>query len=982
MRISFEERLLLLVVGLTVAAALLLVSAGMGTEEGHRPWQPGSVLQFVTRLLNFDYAYPTPRGASVKRLAAALGAGAALVIAALMWCRRHSPRSDAAPETAPAANAETPAPKRKRWHETLSPAEAAQLAMLALVAWAFASTAWSAWPEVSTGGSILLAIGVLWAVCLGRTFSRRAATTAALLLLGVLVVTASIGIWYYYERNPFQRLKFPVGNPLPMAACLLPGVFIALHMAAGSVWTAFASRRYRRLVWLLPSLAAMAPLLWAIRLTGSRSAIAGLTVGLWTAVALRVRGPWRWLTVLVLAAGLYGGYRYARVMSTQVEGGRGATIRARYYGWKYACRLFLIRPAGGHGEGGYSLAVDAMARGDAEKDPAAFAGERLVHAHNDWLEMLADLGAVGIALAAVGYGVTFWASAPPKRGSGASMQSWCFAGLVAALAGLIAEQATDVGLRLPGLPVVWYTVLGLVWAMMRAEEAPTDRAVPFPRPLLWLGTGLAFAVAAILCVCSANNWRGALADARVPAWMEQQNWREAIAAAELGADGRLATEEITDAVFRKIACYADVASFHLHAVRQSSPRQPPGAAPSAPTESQRQDFEIATHYTATARDESMTFLARAPAYPFVAGTAGRLLLLYLSTARGTGFQFPDGVVPRIEEEARGLLLAEYERDRLDVSAALQCVIFCPERPVEERVEWMCTGLRGVPMPGGTEEYREVLYGLLADPQFGPAVARRSQAARDDYDAAGAAGSRDAFAPEALRLWAMLRAHQRGFGEAADAVAPAVAMYRTMRVTNPGMAAVALAEQAEYAFRNSPDAPGMAIELANEAIREVPPIGGQQPLITMIQRELALYLLAHGRQDEAAERIGEVIGTDDAEAVRQQVGMAYVTLGSEFIGVPADRRPKQFGRWLEAAGEMAPQSEAVDAYRRAETLGLPAENLTAILEQTVQRWPDSRLLAELVASRRPGATSAPATRSAPPEETATTTRAAEPAAPQE
>jgi len=981
MRITFEERLFLIVLGVTLGAALLLISAGQGTEYGQRPWQPGSVLHFVTRLINFDYAYPTPKGVTIKRLAAAAGTAVALIITAVMWCRRHSPVPAGLPGTdLPVGETNVPAPPR-RWRTTLSAVDAAQLAMLACVVWSFLSAIWSPWPEVALGESVLLAIGVLWAVSIGRALSHRAAMTGAAILVAMLVVTAVLGLWYFYERNPVQRLKFPIGNPLFLGACLVPGVLVAAHVAVGSVVTAAAQRRWRVLLWVLPAVVALVPTAWALRLTGARGAWAGLAVGVWASVFLRLRRRWRWLAIVVAAGGLYAGYWYAHTKINDLAGGRGATIRLRLYGWQYAWRLFLGHPATGLGQGGYSLVADSLARRDAETDPAAFVGDRLVHAHNEWLESLADLGAVGITCLALGYGVTLWAGRLAIVRSRGALPQWCAVGMMASLAALLAEESTDVGLRLPGLPVVWYSVLGLTWAMMRGEERPCDRAAPFPRPVLWIGTGAAFAVAVILLTWSVYDWEGALAEARVPALMKEKRWAEAAEQAEAATVYRLAADEIPVSIGQKVLCYVDIAAFHLSAVLNSADGRPFRDTEGTPLGNLlRQDVATAESYMLAAHGEAMGLLRRVPTYPYVAGEVGRLLLYWAQVIHEVEAPVNPQEAAGVRNEGRRLLLEEYKRNRLNVEAAVRCVAAWPDRPMDERLEWMCTALRGSSVPTGPPEYQAILTRLMNEPDFTAALDRRLPAARASAAAAGPSEWQDRFAPETFRISAMALSYQSRWADAVRALEPAIRMYQQIRVLQPTMLPITLGEQAWYAFLASPDDPQEARRLVALAIREVPPIGAQeQQLVVPLQRSQILYCLAGGAEEEAAALAERILSTDDRNAVMRQIGLAYAELAGQFVGMPPEVRPKRLPVWLQRAAQLAPDSttlcllqaqfafeagrdeELVRLLKKAESLGVDPERIEDMLRRALSARPQSRPLADFARERglmEP--TSAPAT----------------------
>ena len=216
-----HERVMIVVLAITLAATCWLISAGRGTEEGHRAWRAGSALRIVTNLMALDFEYPTRRGSEIKWLTAGVGSAAAILVAGVV-CYRRTRRDDdeiflSQQASFPEAD-DAPITNKLK----IGPAETAQLALVVYTGWMLASAMWARWPEAALGEAMRQLIFTVWAIALGRTLSRRSAPVACRVLAGVLVLTAIVGIWYYIERNPFQRLKFPIGNPIFLAACLIP----------------------------------------------------------------------------------------------------------------------------------------------------------------------------------------------------------------------------------------------------------------------------------------------------------------------------------------------------------------------------------------------------------------------------------------------------------------------------------------------------------------------------------------------------------------------------------------------------------------------------------------------------------------------------------------------------------------------------------------------------------------------------------------
>jgi len=231
---TLHERILLVTVALTLAGVCWLISSSQGAEAGHIPWRSGSLLRAVTTLMALNFEYPTPRGVEVKWLIQSLGAAVGLLVATTAWyVRRQDQNYIEATPTTDTRPADGPRGLRHR-----PPWDLAQLLLLGFTGWMFLSAVWSPWPEAARGEGVRQLIFVVWAVALGRTLGRRGVRQSAMIMVVVLAFTAVIGIWYYYERNPQQRLKFPIGNPIFMAACLLPGITLILW--AG--WAAIVHR--------------------------------------------------------------------------------------------------------------------------------------------------------------------------------------------------------------------------------------------------------------------------------------------------------------------------------------------------------------------------------------------------------------------------------------------------------------------------------------------------------------------------------------------------------------------------------------------------------------------------------------------------------------------------------------------------------------------------------------------------------------------
>ena len=331
---------------------------------------------------------------------------------------------------------------------------------------------------------------------------------------------------------------------------------------------------------------------------------------------------------------------------------------------------------------------------DAENDPLAFAGPRLGNAHNEWLEALANLGAIGIALLGLGYGLTFWESRHVLARLGGTVEGWCFVGLLAALAGLAAEEATNVALHNPGLPAVWYTVLGLTSALMRRDER---------------GERPACATAGRARGRRHGGRRGGrqlreLERRKLAGGAGGGSRADAAAATALGGGGEGGDDRKPPPACGKrgrglgvpeVPTHAQIADFHLGALDAAARDRSLSLTRGTPAgDLHRQDLETARTHILAARQEANALLKAIPQYPYVAGRLGQLLAAWLPVEARLVAELPADRIDAIRQEARTLLLQEYLRNRLDAQAALHVVAAWPDQAIADRIDCLRTGRAG------------------------------------------------------------------------------------------------------------------------------------------------------------------------------------------------------------------------------------------------------------------------------------------------
>lgn len=1028
------DRVMLAIIAVSLAACCLLLSAAQGAKAGMRPWSADSVLRVVVQLLNFDHQYPTYRGIGIKWLVQGLATAAALCAAVWIWTAKRQCDDDLREFNFAAAPPHTP-DARPIFLNTLSLAGAAQVAMLLFAGWAMLSSQWSPWPEGSLGGGLRHLFMVLWAIALGHSLSRAAARQAAALLVLVLALTAALGLWYYYVRNPLLRLEFPIGNPIFFAACMLPAILLALAALANGVESLLSHRRsptaaanrvpgpspLRILLVMLAAGLALAVILWAFVLTDSRAPAAALLAGLAFGIAVRlvrvIPAHYRRIAVLAaiaisLALAFFVGLPWFRSQLDVTQGGRGSTLRLRLYTWRYAQEMFFSRPLTGHGQGGYLLGAQQMSRlpheegqlSDYERDPAAFPAELLGHAHNEWLEILADLGAVGFAFIATALGLTIWLACRAYLRAREPADRWCLLGLLAALIAIIIEECADVALRMPVLPLIFYTVVGLLWALASGIERPAKSP---PRPLpRWARVGvltLGGLAALAIVITVRQDWQGALADMRIADLTAKQQWDAAFARADAASRHRLVLEDCIVAAYHIVQLGHDAAAHRLSQLQSTlerlhAPGNTPGRTPANLQDLALADAEQFDRYGGVCVQAAEMLWRRIPAIDSVAGWAADICILrnqrdWLMQQFGIEVHSSNANW----DQARAWLTAEFLRDRYNIEVALRLLQIVGDQSMPMQVDLLRIPLRSGPDPFATMSQVEAAVRLVM--RNADAFVACMNALKTHADAALAEPDPDAwqdpFAPETLRLAALATAINLHFEPATELIRQAVDLYDRpkLRERYPTVASFARLELARYLLSAHPDQPGLAVQVCRKAIADWPDIGQRDESLKPFRRDLSLYLLAAGQYKQAAEVVQEQAGPLTPADVQRNFGYGLAELAERFFAFPPQLRPQVLNEWLRQSLEFAPDGPkarwlsarlALDTGRTADAIN-HLENLRAnirdsqqfadMLQNLAQNYPDNTQLSAYIEAHTPGTATQPDT-SAP-----SSTQATEPSATQ-
>lgn len=465
---------------LVLLAGVLLVISPDDKGERQRPWPAegrAAWLHGLVRIQALNYLYPTPHGVEVKDAIFHVGACALSLIGAVaLWKRRAA----------------------IEWKRALR----SPLTWFVLVVLLSGVSAWrSGSPRAAAGGTLLRLFWLLWWWPLAVLLTPRDARRLLAGLCAVAAAMALVGLWYQADRAvPGAPLSYPLGSPLFLGACLLPGLMAASVLAFYHVGHALPRRRKsdesessptlshgesRKGIWRDVSYFVLlaAVLLAASVLTGSRSARMGYSAGLLLAVYLaadRLIRAWL-LSTLAVSCGLLAGFLLVSGdVSAAVTGvvdqftGRSASIRARIeHEWPFAGAIFWKRPWLGSGEGGFGRMVGPYVRAGQIDDPTLLNPNASVwesHAHNELLEMLCDLGLLGTGAMAVALLLTLRAG---RRAVEAETdwrrRAWLTAATAAFFAACV-EELTDIALHKAGYAPVALSAWACLWAMTREHR--------------------------------------------------------------------------------------------------------------------------------------------------------------------------------------------------------------------------------------------------------------------------------------------------------------------------------------------------------------------------------------------------------------------------------------------------------------------------------------------------------------------------------
>ena len=371
-----------------------------------------------------------------------------------------------------------------------TPHAPAVLPLAALLLLATLSVAWSIDPFVSLTGVVrILACTVAFLGVLRTCRPPSAVRQFCWLLVGWAAVLALGGVWQsvrgtgQFTDGPLARAHSVFVTPNTFAG------FLIVALPAGIALVMTSRGALRRAAGLLT-----AAIFAGLVLSQSRGAwvagAVGLLLLLWQLARQgRVRRPHRAMAGLALAATVAAAAVLVLSPGLRERTLSSATLAERLLYWQAAGRMAVDSFPLGTGLDSYHLAYPAY-------QPAALAGTTQCYAHNDYLQLAAELGPVGLVLllwllwrvAGAARRVQGQDTAPPET----PLLAACVAG---AAAGLL-HSAVDFNLYVPATALSIFLCLGVVAAAgcglsgVSGESRPERRRV-LPRLLISAGATLA-----------------------------------------------------------------------------------------------------------------------------------------------------------------------------------------------------------------------------------------------------------------------------------------------------------------------------------------------------------------------------------------------------------------------------------------------------------------------------------------------------------
>ncbi len=929
-----------------LASSLLLTSVASAPAALARAVEAGDAsagLRRVVDVVCVFYRTHTSSGTEIKSLSLGLGLAAVLVVGAAAWLLwglgDRSPSGGSEPATGVQDD------RFLRWLGRIGLVDVAQVLLVLVIVWSVLSRAWSPAPDLSIRATVIVAVQAAWALTLSRGLALvgRSGSTVRAIGVGLVLSCSLAGLLALrlrgFEEWPVEAF-FPVGQAQSFSACMLAAAVLTLCWMAGFAPKAGEDSAKTGMGWWavrvlgLGGLAGVLVLLaWAIVSSGSRAAWLGCGAGLiglaWFALGRRGKAV---LAPFALA-GLIGACLWLHHFAYTRGTLESADVRLCDYGWRYALRAWAQSWGTGVGQAGYALTSELQMMDDLIHDPDALGVLWRGHAQNEWLEVLTDLGLVGFHLTIGVYVLTLIAGATALGRIGPGPARRWLIGLMAAMVGMMVEECLGCGLRLEPFPVVWYTVLAGIWALLLADRA--EGSVWVPRWPARLVGGGAFVVVGVLVWHSA--WRcfvGENALALAGQRVRSPRVAEAIGMTRLAMNRTLLPRHQARARLFAAQAHARLAAEPMSRVFRQAGRpdegvqsQPPGqtgpaaqTGPSTPPPralwadpSFRATWDQAERHLTAALRVLTELQAKLPGFPGgaaleadVCRTLTRLWRLRVElTERQTGLAFREAVdaMRGYQRREDAALVAALSREPFRDDLLVVLLRKSTKLPLTHVIDLLRLPLRNPLLP---EEYRAVILQVSTSEGFAQAFQPFLERALQDAATSNEREWQDPFSPETLRIDAVILSAQGKIDQAIARLNQAVRLYEMAHYRLSVQQAATMGDLGWYRFVTDPTRPHLALEAYEQAL-EVCERPRRHPSVKPTYRRMIHVILATGNESAARELAPMLPQAGPAVDPNVLLAWSYEVLGRAFHQLAPDRRPPAWAGWVARAAELDPNA---------------------------------------------------------------------------
>lgn len=950
-----------------VGGGCFLLSTPRSTHlmEGAVEWHEGSPLRAFVQLLCLNYQAATLHAGTIKNYILGIGAGISIIVLIVSIVVRDKEENDLDVSHSDTKNVTTDdAQKINRIaisNRRAAPLLSAQILVILYILWSFASSRWSSAPGLAVGGSALLAIQFLWALGLGHGLNSRAACVAARFFFGIIVATAAIAIWYYYGRNPGLRAMFPFGNPTFLSACLIPGIVLSIACLIKILSEVIIDKHKIPIGIMLLTLLFGGLCVWGFTLARSRGPAVGLLFAILAILFFSLRGRRKWLPVILALMVTAGGLLYLNQQSTASSPtGRSATIRLRTYAWSYAWQMFREKPFTGHGQGGFVILGDAHSSNDVLDDPEVF-HSRIAHAHNEWLEVMADLGVVGILLIVSALLLTFRAGVIALQSSFSGYRRWILIGLLSTLVGLIVDACFGVGLRVSGVPTIFFTVLGLTWALCQHGDSPLILSLSISRSRRII-TGVVGISLGLAAMATANqDWSAARNAHRAEEAFQNEDSEQAIRYAT-ESTSRLNPQRALSHLFRLVEAHLRAARIvqnrGLDRHRRANESQVPNPRI---VHLALQDILDSDKYCEAANFYVKELVSRSPGFLNHGWLEYQINMIQsdnvqtLARINGAAGQSPRNgdlaaeVQKKKDQFIQNALKSierELQRQPFQPILAMNYIsIKLPKIDWQSDLDVLAKPLR---FNSVNDRYLDVLTPFALDSKYQEAFSQYIEGIHhinygDSQDHPDPMGD---WIPEKLRLWSAVKFIQGDYLQARDLLEQVVQLYEKFDLQMTLGIADAYDWLAVCRFYVDPSSPDEPIASSLKAIQTTPHSGPGGEFIVAVKQRMIHYYLAADDEKTATKLLRETAPpgvTDDM--MRNELGARYTQLSqiilrrreSRMLRKPLNELLPKLQLWLQRA--MTLNANDPIAYYLSADLAFHAdqfEKSARLIEQSLDR----------------------------------------------